>query len=156
MQSTADSIDAVADAASSNSRPSGLGPDNRQSTFMRCVTQQLLQRLQTEDQGSNEGSVGASSNSSSRNSNNSSQDGAVNTGPSAAASINHKPEAVQSGPVLTASHFLQAMVLLSRRCFPRIANGSRAWKLLLERHLQPLADRKRSRCDDMLSSLLDA
>jgi hypothetical protein len=41
--------------------------------------------------------------------------------------------------------FLQALVLLSRRCFPRIANGSRAWKLLLERHVQPLADKKRSR-----------
>jgi hypothetical protein len=47
--------------------------------------------------------------------------------------------------VLTCAQFLQAMVLLSRHCFPRIANGSRAWKLLLERHVQPLADRKRGR-----------
>jgi hypothetical protein len=41
---------------------------------------------------------------------------------------------------------MQAMVLLSRRCFPRIANGARAWKLLLEHHVQPLADRKHGRC----------
>jgi hypothetical protein len=48
--------------------------------------------------------------------------------------------------VLTFAQFLQAMVLLSRSCFSCIANGSRRWKLLLERHVQPLADRKRGRC----------
>lgn len=48
--------------------------------------------------------------------------------------------------VLTAAQFMQAMVLLNRRCFPRIANGARAWKLLLEHHVQPLADRKHGRC----------
>jgi hypothetical protein len=47
--------------------------------------------------------------------------------------------------MLTSAQFLQAMVQLSRRCFPRIANGSRAWKLLLERHIQPLADRRQGR-----------
>lgn len=49
------------------------------------------------------------------------------------------------GGVLTFSQFFQVMVQLSWCCFPRIANGSRAWKLLLERHVQPLADKKRSR-----------
>jgi hypothetical protein len=51
----------------------------------------------------------------------------------------------KEGGVLTFAQFLQALVLLSRRCFPRIANGSRAWKLLLERHVQPLADKKGGR-----------
>jgi hypothetical protein len=47
--------------------------------------------------------------------------------------------------VLALQQFQAALVLLSRKCFPRIANAARAWKLLIERHIQPLADRKRSR-----------
>lgn len=48
--------------------------------------------------------------------------------------------------VLALQQFQQALVLLSGKCFPRIANAARAWKLLIDRHVQPLADKKRSRC----------
>jgi hypothetical protein len=53
--------------------------------------------------------------------------------------------AVCGADVLTLQQFQAVLVLLSRKCFPRIANAARAWKLLIERHIQPLADRKRSR-----------
>jgi hypothetical protein len=53
--------------------------------------------------------------------------------------------AAAGGDVLALQQFQAALVLLSRKCFPRIANAARAWKLLIERHIQPLADRKRSR-----------
>lgn len=47
--------------------------------------------------------------------------------------------------VLTLNRFQQAMTMLSRKCFPRIANKVRAWQLLLHKHIQPLADKTHSR-----------
>lgn len=255
-------LDSLADGSnnSSGARPAGLGPEQRQSTFMRCVTQQLLQRLEVGSSAAqgdtaaalvgNRGAVspadqpvpsaqpactaaaagaghdaaqvrkgqqarpqavsadaavadtgsvcspgstqspsasaassrpcsgtagtasegGGSSNTSRPVSQGSagSADTLATTATARSASESEAasepagcppPDDATRGPsdadagrtgrkddgVLTAAQFLQAMVLLSRRCFPRIANGSRAWKLLLERHVQPLADKKRSR-----------
>lgn len=53
--------------------------------------------------------------------------------------------AARDAGVLTPAQFKQALLLLSKKCFRRIANASRAWKLLIDRHVQPLADRKRNR-----------
>lgn len=212
---------AVGTADSGGNRPAGLGSQQRQSTFMRCVTQQLLQRLEagtgsdtvltagTQQADSaaaaagtgaacddaaapcSSGSEGAHSPTGSKstasrsgqcsdagpderrpvsqdsidgNTSRPSSDGGSDaaagqddeqcTGAGKAAEAMPAPALMcaaggSSGgarhAVLTAIQFLQAMVLLSRRCFPRIANASRAWQLLLERHVQPLADRKRSR-----------
>lgn len=203
-------------------RPAGLVSEQRQSTFMRCVTQQLLQQLEADtgsdavltagtqpadsaDTGAACGDAGGTCSSAcssalegthspmgcsgraSRSGQCSSgrfdarrptSQGSMSGGTSGPSSdMDSSSEAavdqsVEQGTaagelagaitapalvcvaggcggarraVLTAAQFLQAMVLLSRRCFPRIANASRAWQLLLERHVQPLADRKRSR-----------
>jgi hypothetical protein len=65
----------------------------------------------------------------------------------AAAAAHPRGEAKAAGAqhVVTFTQFMRIMVQLSRRCFPRIANGARAWDLLLERHVQPLADRRHGR-----------
>lgn len=224
---------------SNGTRPARMGPEQRQSTFMHCVTQQIMQRLEagvigapgsqtdTQPEGdqpaaaaglgdpgttaatctaasagheaqqdrqkpqdrentcggqgsaswrslnpesapeastastsrpastSSQGSSDASSTTSSSTSEQPSGLSSASTvaaaqqplAPGAVGSKRPGPAAsAQEGIILTSAQFLQAMVLLSRRCFPRIANGSRAWKLLLERHVQPLADKKRSRC----------
>lgn len=207
---------------SDSSRPAALSPAQRQSTFMRAVTHQLMQRLGADAQVCNGGVAGTSvmaeagaasdtahmtnsnssrqvrasnsscdststepclegggdsnsadasrpySCSSSTSSHSSSLSSNTSTDSSSTqgrmASLHHAAGDMQGSAaalqqsvpggaavcqpgsaVLAFSQFQQAMVLLSRRCFPRIANGSRAWKLLLERHVQPLADRKCSR-----------
>jgi hypothetical protein len=64
-----------------------------------------------------------------------------------------QPGSVQEAVVLTFAQFLHGMQALSRLCFPRIANGTRSWQLLVERHVQPLADRKRGRFNSLTASL---
>jgi len=226
---------------SNGTRPARMGPEQRQSTFMHCVTQQIMQRLEagvrgapdsqtdtapegdqpavaaglgdlgttvaactaastgraaqqalqkpqeTQDTCGGQGPAsrgslnpesppGASTASTSRPGSASSQDSSDASSTTSSSSTSEQPSSgesslttvapaqqplppgavcsrrpapaasAQEGIILTSAQFLQAMVLLSRRCFPRIANGSRAWRLLLERHVQPLADKKRSRC----------
>eukprot|EP00775_Hariotina_reticulata_P013381 gene13381-13508_t len=55
--------------------------------------------------------------------------------------------------VLTLRQLYQALTILSRQCFPRIANATRAWQLMLEKHIRPLADRHTNRYDAYLASL---
>lgn len=135
---------------SSSSRPTDLSHGLRQSTFMRCVTQQLLQRLEAGAQGA-AAALEAGAEDSSAGTPADPTATTVASSPSASAVVNSAqtapPGAVAGteGSMMTSAQFLQAIMQLSRHCFPRIANGARAWKLLLERHIQPLADRKRGR-----------
>lgn len=136
---------------SSSSRPTGLSHVQRQSTFMRCVTQQLLQRLEAGAQGAAAALEAGAEDSSAGAPADPTASTAASSHPSASAAVNSAPTAPpgaaagSEGSMMTCTQFLQAMVQLSRRCFLRIANGTRAWRLLLERHIQPLADRKRGR-----------
>jgi len=47
--------------------------------------------------------------------------------------------------VLTLRQFYCALTVLSAQCFSGIANAAKAWLLMLEKHVQPLADAQASR-----------
>jgi hypothetical protein len=129
---------AALEAAAAVETPGSINaPDSRTGCSTTCSS------TAPSSSNGNAGSSDSSSRSTTATSSTCCSDTSAATSATAAA-----PDVAAAGrgaDVLALQQFQAVLVLLSRKCFPRIANAARAWKLLIERHIQPLADRKRSR-----------
>lgn len=132
MLAASEGLQGEQSAASPAGQHEGNGSHPQASTASSSATPSAPNRCSAENNSSSVGSRSSTATSSSSCSKDS-----VATGASADGAAIHG--------VLTPAQFKQALTLLSRSCFRRIGNASRAWKLLMDRHLKPLADRKHSR-----------
>jgi hypothetical protein len=123
-------------------RLAALAAPQRQSTFMRHVTAQLVQKLE----GIGALAPAAADVTAECHSTHQDCEPAAAVQDSGRASDGGATSGSSEGAVLSFAQFLQAMQQLSRTCFPRIANAARAWQLLVERHMQPLADKRVTKC----------
>lgn len=125
--------------ACSASGPSPLCADQRQSTFVRAVTQQLLEQLQVPTDVPEAAAAAAAGDACQQ------QQEQQQQRPSGSSSRRHSALAVAaparstSIAALSLLQFQQSLTQLTRACYPGIANAARAWRLLMQQHIQPLA-----------------